>query len=70
MKVTLLVRPTVSVAVTVALVDPAAIGVPVTTPVCASMANPAGRPEADHVYGLAPPVAPTVRETVPPVTAC
>ena len=41
------------------LPENAAVGVPVMTPVEALMLSDAGRPEADQVYGVAPPVAAT-----------
>jgi hypothetical protein len=49
-----------SVTVTVAVVVPAVVGVPETTPAAGSIVNPAGSPVADHVNGVAPPVAVTV----------
>ena len=45
--------------VTVAVVVPAVVGVPETTPAAGSIVNPAGSPVADHVNGAAPPVAVT-----------
>ncbi len=49
-----------SFTVTVALLDPAAVGVPLITPVLAPIVSPAGRPVADQVYPDTPPVAATV----------
>jgi hypothetical protein len=48
-----------SFTVTFAVLVPAAVGVPVITPVLALIVSPAGRPVADHVYGVVPPVAVT-----------
>jgi len=45
----------VTVSVTVKV--PAAVGVPEIAPVVALIAKPAGRPVADHVYGVVPPLA-------------
>src|SRR4051794_27865847 len=42
-------RAAASVTVTVEVDEPAAVGVPDTTPVVASMVRPAGRPVAAHV---------------------
>jgi hypothetical protein len=41
---------------------PAFVGAPLSTPVLALMATPAGRLLADHAYGAVPPVAVTVAE--------
>ncbi len=49
-----------SVTVIVTLLVPAADGIPVIWPVAGSMLRFAGRPDADHTYGVAPPVALTV----------
>ncbi len=48
-----------SVTVTVTVLVPAAVGVPLICPVLALIAKPAGRPVALHVYGCVPPVAAT-----------
>jgi hypothetical protein len=48
-----------SFTVTFAVLVPAAVGVPLITPVLALIVSPAGRPVADHVYGVVPPVAVT-----------
>ncbi len=48
-----------SVTVIVTLDVPAAVAVPVIWPEAASMFKPAGRPMADHVYGVVPLVAVT-----------
>jgi hypothetical protein len=45
--------------VTVKLKVPATVGVPKTAPDVALIAIPLGRPLADHVYGVWPPVAAT-----------
>ena len=42
------------------VLTPVAVGVPLICPVDAFMLNPAGRPVADQVYGVAPPLALTV----------
>jgi len=49
----------VSIAVTVKLAVPAAVGVPVMSPVLVLRTNPAGSPPGgtDHLYGATPPVA-------------
>jgi len=39
---------------------PAVVGVPLITPVLLFIVNPAGKPVADHIYGVVPPVAATV----------
>jgi hypothetical protein len=49
-----------SFTVTFAVLVPAAVGVPLITPVLALIVSPAGRPVADHVYGVVPPEASTV----------
>jgi hypothetical protein len=49
-----------SFTVTFAVLVPAAVGVPPITPVLALIVNPAGRPVADQVKGVVPPVAATV----------
>jgi hypothetical protein len=50
-----------SFTVTFAVLGPAGpVGVPLITPVPALIVSPAGRPVADHVYGVVPPVAATV----------
>jgi len=46
-----------SVTVTVTVLVPAAVGVPVICPVLALIVSPAGNPAAPHVYGVAPPTA-------------
>ena len=46
-----------SVTVTATVLVPVAVGVPPMTPLAASMLNPAGKPEADHAYGVVPPLA-------------
>jgi len=46
-----------SVTVPVTVKEPAAVGVPEIAPVVALIAKPAGRPVADHVYGVVPPLA-------------
>jgi len=51
-----------SVAVTVTLKVPPAVGVPLKTPVAALIERPAGRPLAAQVYGPVPPAACTVAE--------
>lgn len=48
-----------SVTITVTLLVPAAVGVPVICPVPAFIVNPAGKPVACHVYGVVPPAATT-----------
>ena len=47
----------VSLAVTVTFAATVAVGVPAMTPVEALIVRPAGRPVADHVYGVFPPFA-------------
>lgn len=42
------------------VLTPAAVGVPLICPLDALMLKPAGSPVADHVYGVAPPLAATV----------
>jgi hypothetical protein len=42
------------------LVPAGPVGVPLITPVPELIVSPAGRPVADHVYGVVPPVAATV----------
>ena len=49
-----------SVTVTVTVLVPAAVGVPVICPELALIVSPAGNPAAPHVYGVAPPAAATV----------
>ena len=49
-----------SVTVMFTVLVAAAVAVPLMTPVDASMLSPVGRPVADHVYGVVPPVALTV----------
>ena len=49
-----------SVTVTTTVPELAPCGVPLMTPLDGSMLRPAGRPVADHVYGVVPPVAATV----------
>ena len=44
---------------TTLLLVPAAVGVPLMTPVEALIVNPAGWPLIDHVYAPVPPVATT-----------
>ena len=51
-----------SVAVTLTLDVPVAVGVPLIVPELESMDNPAGNPVADQVKGGVPPVAATVVE--------
>ena len=53
------VKPTVSIAVTVKLAVPTAVGVPVMSPVLVLRFNPPGSPPAvtDHRYGATPPEA-------------
>ncbi len=46
--------------VTFTVLTPVAVGVPLILPVDASIASPDGNPVADHVYGVAPPLALTV----------
>jgi hypothetical protein len=46
-----------SVTVTLTVAAPAALGVPLITPVARSIVNPAGRPVAVHVNGGVPPVS-------------
>ncbi len=46
-----------SVTVTVTVLVPAAVGVPLICPVLALIAKPAGNPAALHVYGPVPPAA-------------
>ncbi len=48
-----------SFTVTFAVLVPEAVGVPLMTPVEALIVSPAGRPVADQVYGVVPPVAVT-----------
>ena len=57
-----------SVTVSVTVVEPAAVGVPVMAPVLELMERLAGSPVADHVYGVAPPVAATLAEYGLPAT--
>ena len=57
-----------SVTVIVTVLDPAVVGVPVIAPLAASMLRPAGRPVADQVYGVVPPVAATVALYAAPTT--
>ncbi len=57
-----------SVTVIVTVLDPAVVGAPVIAPLEASMLRPAGRPVADHVYGVVPPVAATVALYAVPTT--
>jgi hypothetical protein len=49
-----------SVTVTLALLVPPAVGVPVMAPVPALIDNPAGSPVADQCNGVVPPEAATV----------
>ena len=49
-----------SVTVSVTLFVPAAVGVPLMTPVDVLILTPGGSPVADHVYGGVPPLATTV----------
>ena len=42
--------------------------VPLMTPLAGSMPNPAGRPVADQVYGVVPPVAATLALYAVPTT--
>ena len=51
-----------SVTVTVTLDGPAAAGVPEIVPVAGSIVRFAGRPVADQVYGVVPPVAARLAE--------
>ena len=51
-----------SVTVTATVAVPAAEVVPEMAPVLALIVSPEGRPVADHVYGVAPPVAETEPE--------
>ena len=51
------VPPKASVSDTVTAHVHDAVGLPVMTPVFASIDRPAGRPVADQTYGVAPPVA-------------
>ena len=46
--------------VILAVVVPGLVGIPLITPVDALIDNPAGRPLANHEYGVAPPLALTV----------
>src|ERR1035437_5644098 len=46
-----------SFTVTFAMLVAAAVGVPLITPVLALIVSPAGRPVADPVYGVVPPLA-------------
>ena len=39
------------------VLTPVAVGVPLICPLAALMVKPAGRPVADHVYGVVPPLA-------------
>jgi hypothetical protein len=48
-----------SFTVTLAVLVPATVGVPLITPVVALIDNPAGRLVADQVYDVTPPVAAT-----------
>ena len=57
-----------SVTVIETVLAPAAVGVPVIAPVDGSMLSPAGRPVADHVYGVVPPLALTVALYAAPAT--
>jgi len=43
-----------------AVLVPAVVGVPLITPVLLLIVKPAGKPVADHVYGVVPPFATTV----------
>src|SRR6185369_9211466 len=57
-----------SVAVTVTFEVPAVVAVPEIVPVEELIDRPAGRPEADQVYGAVPPEADSGRFTEAPVT--
>jgi hypothetical protein len=57
-----------SVTVTATVLVPAVVGLPLMTPLAASMLNPAGNPVADHTYGVAPPLALTGALYAVPVT--
>lgn len=57
-----------SVTVTTAVLAPAVVGLPLMTPVEALMLRPAGRPVADQVYGVEPPLAATVALYAVPTT--
>jgi hypothetical protein len=48
-----------SFTVTLALLVPVTVGVPLITPLLALIDNPAGRPVADQVYDVTPPEAAT-----------
>ena len=56
-----------SLAITVTAPLPVSVGVPVMDPVEVLIDKPAGRPVADHVYGVVPPIAVLLRLTVLPV---
>jgi hypothetical protein len=51
-----------SIAVTVTELPPAVVGVPLMAPVAELIDSPPGSPVADHVKGVAPPVADIVAE--------
>ncbi len=51
-----------SVTVTLTLLVPASVGVPLMWPLVGLIESPAGRPEADHEYVPVPPVAVRVPE--------
>ena len=57
-----------SVTVTTTVLVPAVFDVPLIAPLAGSMLRPEGRPVADHVYGVVPPVAATVALYATPAT--
>ncbi len=57
-----------SVTVIDTVLVPAVVGFPLMAPLAASIVRPAGRPVADHVYGVVPPLALTVALYAPPTT--
>ena len=63
------VRADASVNVTTTDNDPAVVGVPLISPLVESRLSPAGRPVADHVYGVVPPLPAKVTPKDEPTTA-
>jgi hypothetical protein len=58
-----------SLTISVTLFGPAVVGVPVIAPVALEIDSPAGRPVAEKVYGVTPPVAVTGVLYAKPTTA-
>jgi hypothetical protein len=65
----LAVAPLLSFTVTVTEELPGAVGVPEMLPVLLEMLRPAGKPDAENLYGGAPPVALKPRLKLPPTVA-